>query len=67
MPYKGTMNTLLHQLIGGLKSSMGYVGCENLSEMKNKTKFIRITSSAKQESHIHDVDIVKEPPNYQPR
>ena len=67
VPYKGTMNTLLHQLIGGLKSSMGYVGCENLSEMKNKTKFIRITSSAKQESHIHDVDIVKEPPNYQPR
>ena len=46
---------------------MGYVGCGNLSEMKNKTKFIRITSSAKQESHIHDVDIVKEPPNYQPR
>ena len=67
VPYKGTMTTLLHQLIGGLKSSMGYVGCENLSEMKNKTKFIRITSSAKQESHIHDVDIVKEPPNYQPR
>ena len=67
VPYKGTMTTLLHQLIGGLKSSMGYVGCENLFEMKNKTKFIRITSSAKQESHIHDVDIVKEPPNYQPR
>ena len=67
VPYKGTMTTLLHQLIGGLKSSMGYVGCGNLSEMKNKTKFIRITSSAKQESHIHDVDIVKEPPNYQPR
>ena len=67
VPYKGTMTTLLHQLIGGLKSSMGYVGSENLSEMKNKTKFIRITSSAKQESHIHDVDIVKEPPNYQPR
>tara|TARA_A100001388_G_C28723225_1_gene477554 strand:- start:6 stop:1298 length:1293 start_codon:yes stop_codon:yes gene_type:complete len=67
VPYKGTMTTLLHQLIGGLKSSMGYVGCGNLSEMKNNTKFIRITSSAKQESHIHDVDIVKEPPNYQPR
>ena len=67
VPYKGTMTTLLHQLIGGLKSSMGYVGCGYLSEMKNKTKFIRITSSAKQESHIHDVDIVKEPPNYQPR
>ena len=67
VPYKGTMITLLHQLIGGLKSSMGYVGCKDLLNMKNKTKFIRITSSAKQESHIHDVDIVKEPPNYQPR
>ena len=67
VPYKGTMTTILHQLIGGLKSSMGYVGCIDLSNMKSKTKFIRITSSAKQESHIHDVDIVKEPPNYQPR
>ena len=65
--YKGTMKTILHQLTGGLKSSMGYVGCKNIEEMKTKTRFIKISSSAKQESHVHDVTIVKEPPNYQPR
>ena len=67
VPYKGTMKTILHQLIGGLKSSMGYVGCEGITKMKTGTKFIKISASAKQESHIHDVDIVKEPPNYQSR
>ena len=67
VPYKGTMKTILHQLIGGLKSSMGYVGCEGITKMKTGTKFIKISTSAKQESHIHDVDIVKEPPNYQSR
>ena len=67
VPYKGTMKTILHQLLGGLKSSMGYVGCKNINKMKTSTTFIKISTSAKQESHIHDVDIVKEPPNYQPR
>ena len=67
VPYKGTMKTILHQLTGGLKSSMGYVGCDNLENMKKNTRFIKISSSAKQESHVHDVAIVKEPPNYQPR
>jgi len=67
VPYKGTMKTILHQLIGGLKSSMGYVGCKDIASMKTKTRFIKISSSAKQESHVHDVTIVKEPPNYQPR
>ena len=67
VPYKGTMKTILHQLIGGLKSSMGYVGCGSITKMKTGTKFIKISTSAKQESHIHDVDIVKEPPNYQSR
>ena len=67
VPYKGTMKTILHQLIGGLKSSMGYVGCKDLDKMQKNTTFIKISTSAKQESHIHDVDIVKEPPNYQPR
>lgn len=67
VPYKGTMKTILHQLTGGLKSSMGYVGCKDIQSMKNKTRFIKISSSAKQESHVHDVTIVKEPPNYQPR
>jgi len=67
VPYKGAMKTILHQLIGGLKSSMGYVGCGSITKMKTGTKFIKISTSAKQESHIHDVDIVKEPPNYQSR
>jgi len=67
VPYKGTMKTILHQLTGGLKSSMGYVGCKDIPSMKSKTRFIKISSSAKQESHVHDVTIVKEPPNYQPR
>ena len=67
VPYKGTMKTILHQLTGGLKSSMGYVGCSNIDKMKKNTHFIKISSSAKQESHVHDVAIVKEPPNYQPR
>ncbi|MEC7832796.1 MAG: IMP dehydrogenase [Pseudomonadota bacterium] len=67
VPYKGTMKTILHQLTGGLKSSMGYVGCSNIDKMKKNTRFIKISSSAKQESHVHDVAIVKEPPNYQPR
>ncbi|MBH44069.1 MAG: IMP dehydrogenase [Gammaproteobacteria bacterium] len=67
VPYKGTMKTILHQLIGGLKSSMGYVGCKDINEMQKNTTFIKISTSAKQESHIHDVDIIKEPPNYQPR
>ena len=65
--YKGTMKTILHQLTGGLKSSMGYFGCKDINQMKTKTIFIKISSSAKQESHVHDVTIVKEPPNYQPR
>ena len=65
--YKGTMKTILLQLTGGLKSSMGYVGCKDINQMKTKTRFIKISSSAKQESHVHDVTIVKEPPNYQPR
>ena len=67
VPYKGIMKTILHQLTGGLKSSMGYVGCKNIESMKTNTRFIRISSSAKKESHVHDVAIVKEPPNYQPR
>ena len=65
--YKGTMKTILHQLTGGLKSSMGYVGCKDIQSMQSKTRFIKISSSAKQESHVHDVTIVKEPPNYQTR
>ena len=67
VPYKGTMKSILHQLTGGLRSSMGYLGCKNIKLMKTKTNFIKISSSSKIESHTHDVAIVKEPPNYQPR
>ena len=67
VPYKGTMKSILHQLTGGLKSSMGYLGCKNIKLMKTKTSFIKISSSSKIESHTHDVAIVKEPPNYQSR
>ncbi|MDC0985047.1 IMP dehydrogenase [Gammaproteobacteria bacterium] len=67
VPYKGTMKTILHQLTGGLRSSMGYLGCKNIKLMKTKTNFIKISSSSKIESHTHDVAIVKEPPNYQPK
>ena len=67
VPYKGTMKSILHQLMGGLRSSMGYLGCKNISLMKSKTSFIKISNSSKIESHTHDVAIVKEPPNYQPK
>lgn len=67
VPYKGTMKSILHQLTGGLRSSMGYLGCKNIKLMKTKTNFIKISSSSKIESHTHDVAIVKEPPNYQSR
>ena len=67
VPYKGIMKSILHQLTGGLKSSMGYLGCKNIKLMKTKTNFIKVSSSSKIESHTHDVAIVKEPPNYQSR
>ena len=59
VPYKGTMKTILHQLTGGLRSSMGYLGCKNIKLMKTKTNFIKISSSSKIEIHTHDVTIVK--------
>ncbi len=67
VPYKGMMKSILHQLMGGLRSSMGYLGCRNINLMKTKTGFIKISNSSKIESHTHDVAIVKEPPNYQPK
>lgn len=64
VPYKGSMSAIVHQLMGGLRSSMGYTGCENISEMRTKTQFVKITSSGISESHVHDVSITKEAPNY---
>jgi len=65
VPYKGPMINIIHQLMGGLRSSMGYTGCHNLEEMRSKAEFVRITNAGIQESHVHDVAIVKEAPNYQ--
>lgn len=62
--YKGTLSDMVTQLVGGLKSGMGYTGCKNIKEMQEKAKFIRITSAGLRESHVHDVIITKEAPNY---
>jgi len=64
VPYKGSVLAIVHQLLGGLRSSMGYVGCRDLHEMRTRPLFIRITSAGVRESHVHDVTITKEAPNY---
>jgi IMP dehydrogenase len=64
VPYKGSMSAIVHQLMGGLRSSMGYTGCANIEEMRTKTRFVRITGAGMSESHVHDVSITKEAPNY---
>ena len=64
VPYKGSVLAVIHQLMGGLRASMGYVGCATIEEMRNKAEFVEITSSGIRESHVHDVQITKEAPNY---
>jgi IMP dehydrogenase len=64
VPYKGTMSAIVHQLMGGLRSSMGYTGCADIEQMRTKTQFVKITASGMNESHVHDVSITKEAPNY---
>jgi len=64
VPYKGSILTILYQMIGGLRSSMGYVGASNIEEMRSKPGFVRVTNAGMQESHVHDVTITKEAPNY---
>jgi len=64
VPYKGPLSQSINQLIGGLRSGMGYCGCRNLEELRKKAKFIQITSAGLRESHVHDVIITKEAPNY---
>jgi IMP dehydrogenase len=64
VPYKGPMSGIVHQLMGGLRSSMGYTGCEDVDTMRTKPEFVKITASGMQESHVHDVSITKEAPNY---
>ncbi|MCW8962289.1 MAG: IMP dehydrogenase, partial [Gammaproteobacteria bacterium] len=64
VPYKGSLIPIVHQLIGGLRASMGYVGCANLDEMRTRPEFVKITGAGIKESHVHDVTITKEAPNY---
>jgi len=64
VPYRGPLSAVIYQLVGGLKSGMGYTGCRSIAELRSKTKFIRISSQALRESHVHDVIITKEAPNY---
>jgi IMP dehydrogenase len=65
VPYKGPVGAVLHQLVGGLRAAMGYVGAADLSELRERVQFIRITSAGMRESHVHDVMITREAPNYQ--
>jgi IMP dehydrogenase len=64
VPYKGPVSAIIHQLMGGVRSSMGYAGCASINEMRTKPQFIRVTSAGMSESHVHDVSITKEAPNY---
>ena len=64
VPYKGSLLQIIHQLAGGLRAAMGYTGCSTIEEMRTKPKFVRITNAGVRESHVHDVAITKEAPNY---
>jgi len=64
VPYKGSLSGCVYQLVGGLRAGMGYVGCKTIEELRRHSRFVRITSSGLKESHVHDVIITKEAPNY---
>jgi len=64
IPYKGPATAIVLQLMGGLRASMGYTGCRTVEEMRTRAEFVEITSAGMRESHVHDVQITKEAPNY---
>ena len=64
VPFKGSIRPIIHQMIGGVRSSLGYTGCENLEKMRTNAQFVQVTSAGMVESHVHDVSITKEAPNY---
>jgi len=64
VPYRGSVSMILYQMVGGLKSGMGYCGCATLAELLQKTRFVRISNAGLRESHVHDVMITREAPNY---
>jgi IMP dehydrogenase len=64
VPYKGSVIAVIQQLVGGLRASMGYTGCATVTEMRSQAQFVEITGAGMRESHVHDVQITKEAPNY---
>jgi IMP dehydrogenase len=64
VPYKGPAGTVLHQMIGGLRAAMGYTGCPTIESMRKDCKFVKISGAGLKESHVHDVQITRESPNY---
>ena len=64
VPFKGSALSMIEQLLGGVRASMGYTGCRTIGELRSKAQFVQITSAGMRESHVHDVQIVKEAPNY---
>jgi IMP dehydrogenase len=64
VPYKGPMAAIIHQLMGGLRSAMGYTGSPDIETMRTRPEFVRVTTAGMSESHVHDVSITKEAPNY---
>ena len=63
VPYKGSANAVIHQLVGGLRAAMGYTGCATVAEMRKNCTFVKITNAGLSESHVHDVQITRESPN----
>jgi IMP dehydrogenase len=63
-PYKGPAGAILHQLVGGVRASMGYVGAPTIDELQKRARFVKITNAGLRESHVHDVQITREAPNY---
>ncbi|MBT5832015.1 MAG: IMP dehydrogenase, partial [Candidatus Latescibacteria bacterium] len=64
VPYKGSLSGFIYQLVGGLRAGMGYCGTRNIEDLRNNTRFVRITSAGVRESHAHDIAVTKEAPNY---
>jgi IMP dehydrogenase len=67
VPYKGTARDVIHQLVGGVKAAMGYTGARTIPELQKRARFVRITNAGLKESHVHDVSITREAPNYPTR
>lgn len=64
VPYKGSLSAIVHQMLGGIRAAMGYTGCKDIEEFRNKPKFLRVSAAGMRESHVHDIQITKEAPNY---